>query len=448
MGAQCALMSSPDCCSVERHPVVVRREEENMASHSRLYYQYVKKSSSIAGEYGGTNTGSIQYTSEAIIGPPNKYPSYGEFPPAFIMQTDGFNISSTSPWQKETHIAAYVNSKPQNDRTMYCNYIDLEFDEAVYPLRVCIYEVYNPGYVTEIWAQDFDGRWFQLWTAKPCRRQIVPSTSQIFSPPLQSFNFRTKIIRLKFMNSLWNYSTQLDAVQLIGTKQLIVPNNQQSLIDLLDNNCERSCHQDIMYNLTSDYKNVSDKSKEQSYGRNFDDLPNEILLKILKNLDVTSLCRMGRVDKRFNNLTRDPALFKCLKLRNLRPIKSTRINTYNNIIPYFESRCHFLEQLDLTSSDISVETFVKFLDNCGSRLTHLRLSNCPFVDDSVLEKISKVCKKLKVLDLSDLMYDNHIDEGFSHLKNIDCLEELNLNWTFVEIQPICEILRKNRGIRD
>lgn len=73
------------------------------------------------------------------------------------------------------------------------------------------------------------------------------------------------------MNSLWNYSTQLDAVQLIGTKKMIIPNNQQSLIDLLDNNCERSYHQDIN-NLTSDYKNVSDKSKEQSYG-NFDDLP-------------------------------------------------------------------------------------------------------------------------------------------------------------------------------
>ena len=124
-------------------------------------------------------------------------------------------------------------------------------------------------------------------------------------------------------------------------------------------------------------------------------MQDEILLKILKNLDVTSLCRMGRVNRRFNNLTRDPALFICLKLKNLRPIKSTRINTYNSIIPYFESRCHFLKQLDLTSSDISVATFVKFLDNCGSLLTHLRLSNCPFVNDSVLEKISKVCKKLK-----------------------------------------------------
>ncbi|XP_071565656.1 F-box/LRR-repeat protein 4-like [Temnothorax nylanderi] len=369
------------------HPYVNKVNKAVEEENYEILYQFAKRSNCIAVEYGGTNTGSILDTEDAIIGPPHKYPNYGEFPPAFVMQTNGYDVSSTSSWQKKTHIA----SEPQNDCTMHCNYIDLEFEEAVYPLRISIYEVYNPGYVTEVWAQDFDGRWFQLWTAKPRRRQIVPSTSRIFSPPLQSFNFRTKIIRLKFMNSLWDYSTQLDAVQLIGTKKMIIPNNQQRLIDLLDNNCERSYHQDIMYNLTSDYKNVSDKSKEQSYG-NFDYLPDDILLKILTNLDVTSLCRMGRVNKCFNNLTRDPALFECLKLRNLRPIKSTRINTYNSIIPYFESRCHFLKQLDLKSSDISVETFVKFLDNCGSRLTHLRLSNCPFVDDSVLEKISKVCK--------------------------------------------------------
>jgi len=131
---------------------------------------------------------------------------------------------------------------------------DIEYHEAVYPIRISIYEVYNPGSVIRIWAQDSNNQWFLLWNGPP---QIVPSTSRIFSPPLRSCDFKTKTLRLEFNHSLLNYYTELDAVMLIGTSEFIFPKDpKQSLTDLLKSINWDPCNQHI-HNLTPDYKKDS-----------------------------------------------------------------------------------------------------------------------------------------------------------------------------------------------
>lgn len=132
---------------------------------------------------------------------------------------------------------------------------DIEYREPVYPIRVSIYELYNPGSVIAIWAQDYYGQWFQLWSGLP---QIVTQQSRLFSPPLQLCNFKTKMLRLEFNHSLLDYYTELDAVSLIGTSEMMFPkdpSNKWSLSDLL---------QDTIYghfnnsdhNLTPHYENA------------------------------------------------------------------------------------------------------------------------------------------------------------------------------------------------
>jgi len=118
-------------------------------------------------------------------------------------------------------------------------------------------------------------------------------------------------------------------------------------------------------------------------------LQDEILLIILKKLDLMTLCRLNQVNKRFYYLTQDSVLYKRLNVRNL---YDTYIN--DNILCYFAPRCKNLQQLDLTASDIYVSDIVIFLYNCGNRLTHLRLSDCS-IDNSALLIISKICKNLK-----------------------------------------------------
>ncbi|TGZ49293.1 hypothetical protein DBV15_03053 [Temnothorax longispinosus] len=109
---------------------------------------------------------------------------------------------------------------------------NLEFHEAVYPIRISIYEVYNFGNVFEVWAQDSEdeSRWILLWNGRPKFHKISQLLkrrrleSRIFSPPLRSCNFKTKMLRLHFIS---NSCTQLHAVMLIGTSKLIFSKNPE-----------------------------------------------------------------------------------------------------------------------------------------------------------------------------------------------------------------------------
>ncbi|TGZ54421.1 hypothetical protein DBV15_04145 [Temnothorax longispinosus] len=145
---------------------------------------------------------------------------------------------------------------------------------------------------------------------------------------------------------------------------------------------------------------------------------------------------MSYVDKRFNNLIRDPELYTRLNVR------CGDITDMDAMFRYFTPRCKYLQQLDLTASDFDVMNFINFLDNCGRRLTHLRLRNCELVDNFVLLEISKICKNLKELDLSSCERIN--DKGFSYLERLNGLEHLNFSTLCIEAQRICKILQKNQ----
>ncbi|XP_024880171.1 F-box/LRR-repeat protein 4-like [Temnothorax curvispinosus] len=153
-----------------------------------------------------------------------------------------------------------------------------------------------------------------------------------------------------------------------------------------------------------------------------------------------TLCRMSYVDKRFNNLIRDPELYTRLNMK----IKFRK--NMRNIFCWFTARCKHLRQLDLTESVFGVKDFVNFLENCGRNLTHLRLSDCKSVNSYVLLKISEICKNLKELDLSGCERIN--DEGFSYLERLNGLGNLNLWNTYIKTQRLCKILRKNPRMRE
>ncbi|TGZ53105.1 F-box/LRR-repeat protein 4, partial [Temnothorax longispinosus] len=312
-----------------------------------------------------------------INGGPTKFPKYGDFSKTFIMRTYDFDISlsSLSP------CAITLSDKK------------IEFHEVVYPIRVSIYEVYNPGNVIKIWAQDSSNDWWiLLWDGLP---QIVPPISRLFSPPLQLCNFKTNILKLEFKHSILDY-TKLDAVMLIGTSELILPRNpEESLTDLLKRlNCMYSHHEDV-YNLTANYENAHLDIDQNSFHKNnfrnektsvllrkvipdymnrideskelspdsFSVLSDEVILEILKHLDLKTLCLMNQVNKRFNDLTRDPLLYTRLNMRNICcPIY------FYNILCYFTPRCKYLQQLDLTLIKFSSSHFVQFLENCGRHL--------------------------------------------------------------------------------
>ncbi|KOC67635.1 F-box/LRR-repeat protein 4 [Habropoda laboriosa] len=404
--------------------------------------QFVKHVCDFSSQYGSNI--SISYTAYNIAGNPSKFPDYGDFPQAFVM-------------------------------------VYLEYYQEVYPIRVSIYETYNPGSVVGIWAQNSEGKWYQLWSGFP---QVVPHKPRIFSPNLQLCNFKTKMIRLEFNHSLLDYYTELDAVLFIGTSELIVPNNlhNQTLNELAQELGYIKQSNNDIYNLTPEYlkanqdltilkrtlskhcklfkskviDNISKSKLVSKIGQHyqsvppieeafnslqqflqedfpklirdihhsipnalneqdnspqerflmpltdsenqpcgsFSALPDETVLKILKNLDLKSLCHLSRVNRHFNNITRDALLYTSLNLKPYWHCLDT--SALNCLAP----RCHYLQQLDLSwcgnYSMIKYQDFIHFLHTSGTLLTHLRLNCCQFVNDAIIFEISKVCKNLKV----------------------------------------------------
>ncbi|EFN63767.1 F-box/LRR-repeat protein 4 [Camponotus floridanus] len=473
-------------------------KKELNRSEFTVIEQFVDNVYSFSSQYG--NNISISYTAPNIIGPPSKFPEYGDFPQAFAMRTYGLW------WDKAP--SRSIDYMPQNNPDVVSqDYIDIEYREPVYPIRVSIYELYNPGSVIAIWAQDCYGQWFQLWSGLP---QIVTQQSRLFSPPLQLCNFKTKMLRLEFNHSLLDYYTELDAVSLIGTSEMMFPkdpSNKRNLSDLLQDTIYGHFNNIADHNLTPHYENpqqninnlkvildeyyttyesnnlqsmlISDveqiyhsippieeglnnmqqflikdlprfvnnveasSNEPKELCGNFSILSIETILKILKKLDLKSLYRISRVNKYFYNLALDPLLYTSL---NLKPYwHSFNARTLHNL----SLRCKYLRRLDLSwcgnHGMFSATSIKEFLIECGSLLTHLRLNCCKNVDDSTIYQISVTCKNLKELCLRNCQSIQ--DKGFEYLENLEFLERLDFYRTSIKTETLCKILQKNRWLR-
>lgn len=109
---------------------------------------------------------------------------------------------------------------------------------------------------------DTNKQWHKLWSGSP---QCVAHKPRIFSPPLKSCNFKTNKIRIEFNHSNLDYYTELDAILLIGTVELILPHvgfrNRciSALLKELNNSINNI---DDPFNLTPDYLNLNNDLKK------------------------------------------------------------------------------------------------------------------------------------------------------------------------------------------
>ncbi|XP_074113577.1 F box and leucine-rich-repeat gene 4 [Cotesia typhae] len=507
-------MVSCDETRIELVPIIKDNNYKHGCKEETVTFveQYVKDVKDFSSQYGSNI--SISYTAYNIAGNPSKFPDYGDYPQAFVMRTYG-------NWWDEAP-SRLIDFMPANNEPIDSHdYIDIEYHKEVYPIRVSIYETYNPGSVIKICARDPYGQWLLLWSGLP---QKVSPKPRIFSPPLKLCSFKTKVLRLEFNHSQLDYYTELDAVLLIGTTELILPHvgfknrNLSALLQQLGGHSNSSS--DDLYNLTPDhtkahcdllklkstlhkhcvlYKSkiidklpkgtllsklglnchcippieeafnslqqflqedfpklikdinvssqsvhdVSANSNTSDICGNFSVLPDETVLKILKNLDLKSLCRICRVNKYFNVIARDALLYTSL---NLKPYWNCIDTSALSII---QPRCKYLQRLDLSwcgnYESITSQNFIDFMHSSGCSLTHLRLNCCRFVNDLVVSEISSVCKNLKELCLRNCT--SVTTEGFGNLDKLHSLERLELYRTSIETGELCSILKNNKKIR-
>ncbi|XP_015183104.1 PREDICTED: F-box/LRR-repeat protein 4 [Polistes dominula] len=212
--------------------------------------QFVDRVRSFSSQYG--HDSSISYTAYNLTGSPSKFPDYGDFPQAFVMRTYG-------PWWNKAPSRLEDYMIQNNGSVISQDYIDLQYRQDVYPIRISIYETYNPGSVIGIWVQEpYKKQWFQLWSGPP---QFVPERARIFSPPLKTCHFKTRRVRIEFNHDLLDYYTELDAVLLIGTSELIVPRDHityhQNLSNLLQELGGNKYNNEDIYNLTPNIKTAN-----------------------------------------------------------------------------------------------------------------------------------------------------------------------------------------------
>ncbi|TGZ51590.1 F-box/LRR-repeat protein 4, partial [Temnothorax longispinosus] len=329
---------------------------------------------------------------------------------------DGTGISISS-WKNRDFIRPIDVCLSYNyDATQ--RYIDIEFHEAVYPIRVCIYEIYNPGSVIQISAQDSNNHWIQLWDESS---QIVPpKKSRLFSPPLSHpCNFKTKMLKLVFKDSFSQGSytyTKLDAVMLIGTSELILPRNpNESLTNLFQKiNYMYYPYHDDVHNLTADSESAhldivhlqqhfsiycvicKSNIKRVSYKNNLKHKKNEMLLEIFKYLDV-----IIELDLSYSDI--DDEGFSYLEgLNNLEHLNLFRTGY----------------------TSIRTERFCKILQN-NRRMRQLS-ADSDLINDAVLIELRNSCRDLEVI--YSLYARNLTSRG---IKRLSLTVKIYKKWPFI-----------------
>ncbi|NXD86280.1 FBXL4 protein, partial [Halcyon senegalensis] len=395
--------------------------------------QYAKEVLDFSSHYGSEN--SMSYTMWNLAGIPNVYPSSGDFTQTAVFRTYG------TWWDRCPSARLPFKRTPPT----FCSqdFVELAFEEPVYPTAVHILETYHPGAVVRILAcsanpysqnPPAEVRWEILWSEAPTK--VNGPHARQFTPSIKQINFPTNLIRLEVNSSLLDYYTELDAVVLHGVKERPVLSFKTSMIDMNDIDEDDDDENDDcgMDTLNKQFSIVT--LREWPTNGYFDKLPYELIQLILSHLTVPDLCRLAQTCKLLYQHCCDPLQYIHLSLQPY----WARIN--DTSLEYLQSRCTLIQWLNLSWTGnrgaISVSGFSRFLKVCGSELVRLELSCGHFLNETCLEVITETCPNLQELNLSSC--DKLPPQAFNHIAKVGGLKSLILYRTKVEQTALLSIL--------
>uniref|UniRef100_A0A8C6DI30 F-box/LRR-repeat protein 4 n=1 Tax=Moschus moschiferus TaxID=68415 RepID=A0A8C6DI30_MOSMO len=395
--------------------------------------QYAKEVVDFSSHYGSEN--SMSYTMWNLAGVPNVFPSSGDFTQTAVFRTYG------TWWDQCPSAPVPFKRTPANFQSQ--DYVELAFEQQVYPTAVHVLETYHPGAVIRILACSAnpyspgplaDVRWETLWSEKPTK--VNASQARQFKPCIKQINFPTNLIRLEINSSLLDYYTELDAVVLHGTKDKPMLSLKTSLIDM--NDLEEDDYEEKddceMDHLNKKFSSTA--LREGPSNGYFDKLPYELIQLILNHLTLPDLCRLAQTCKLLNQHCCDPLQYIHL---NLQPYWAKLNDTS---LEFLQARCTLVQWLNLSWTGnrgfISIAGFSRFLKVCGSELVRLELSCSHFLNETCLEIISEMCPNLQDLNLSSC--DKLPPQAFSHITKLCGLKRLVLYRTKVEQTALLSIL--------
>ncbi|KAM9353898.1 LOW QUALITY PROTEIN: F-box/LRR-repeat protein 4 [Symphorus nematophorus] len=391
--------------------------------------QYAKEVLDFSSHYGSEN--SMSYTMWNLAGVPNVYPSSGDF-----TQTAVFRAYGTW-WEQCASAPPPFRRTPKGFHSQ--DYIELGFEEPVYPTAVDVLETYYPGAIVQILACSHnafsqnpptDVRWEVLWSGEPTK-VLTPQARQ-FSPTIKHINFPTNLLRLEVNSSLLDYYTELDAVILRGVKERpLLALYKMPVIDIND----LSDSEEELSDVGGPFRPGDVKHQRTGNGY-FDKLPYELIQLILSHLTLPDLSRLAQSCKLLHQHCCDPLQYTQLSLQ---PYWG-RLSDAS--LGHLQSRCTLLQRLNLSWTGnrgaLTLTGFSSFMKACGLNLVCLELACCHFLNEACLEVISQTCPGLQELNLSSC--DRLSPQAFTHISKLTRLRRLVLYRTKIEQTAILSIL--------
>lgn len=388
--------------------------------------QYAKEVLDFSSHYGSEN--SMSYTMWNLAGVPNVYPSSGDFTQTAVFRTYG------TWWEQCASAPPPFRRIPKGFHSH--DYIELAFEEPVYPTAVEVLETYYPGAIVQILACSHnpfsqnpptDVRWEVLWSGEPTKA-LTPHARQ-FSPTIKHISFPTNLLRLEVNSSLLDYYTELDAVILRGVKER--PMLALYKMPIIDINDLSDSEEDL-----SDVGVPCRQGSEKMGNGYFDKLPYELIQLILSHLTLPDLCRLAQSSKLLQQHCCDPLQYTQLSLQP----HWARLSDAS--LGHLQSRCTLLQRLNLSWTGnrdaLSLTGFSSFLKACGQSLVCLELSCCHFLNEACLEVVSQTCPRLQELNLSSC--DRLSPQAFTHICKLPHLRRLVLYRTKIEQTALLSIL--------
>lgn len=382
-----------------------------MHSHVNAYvvYQDACAVGNFSSQYGSDN--SMSYAAANIISGPSVYPDCGDY-------AETFSTRSYGPWLLDLSVshATFSAPLPKDRHVKSQDFLEVKFEQEVYPIDLRIYETYNPGSIVRILALDSGSkRWKEVWTGKPVTH---PMTSLLFTPCLKNACFPTKALRLEFYHAHLDYYAQIDAVSLGGLPKAAIHPSTDT----------RKCSSD-----------PSCRSPSVSNTSGFHALPHELLVRIFSHLDLLSILMLARCCKLFKKVCYDPIFYKVLDLQPYWEKVS------DMALESLQCRCTSMENLNLSwcGADglLTSEAFSRLIEVCGERLRCLCLSCCPFVDNECLTAIANECPNLEDLELRSCIHPLLNRQGFLQISRLPRLMRLDLYRTQIEMFALISIIR-------
>ncbi|KAM7382473.1 hypothetical protein PAMP_002200 [Pampus punctatissimus] len=384
--------------------------------------QYAKEVLDFSSHYGSEN--SMSYTMWNLAGVPNVYPSSGDFTQTAVFRAYG------KWWEQCASAPPPFRRTPKGFYSQ--DYIELGFEDPVYPTAVEVLETYYPGAIVQILACSHnpfsqnpptDVRWEVLWSGEPTK-VLTPQARQ-FSPNIKHINFPTNLLRLEVNSSLLDYYTELDAVILRGVKERpMLALYKMPVIDISD----LSDSEEELSDVGGPFRQGD--GKQRTGNGYFDKLPYELIQLILSHLTLPDLCRLAQSCKLLHQHCCDPLQYTQLSLQ---PYWARLSDTS---LGHLQSRCTLLQRLNLSWTGnreaLTLTGFSSFMKACGLSLVCLELSCCHFLTEACLEVISQTCPGLQELNLSSC--DRLNPQAFTHISKLTRLRRLVLYRTKIEIE--------------